>query len=389
MKKRGSEYLDLTQHEIQALKHEYNLADAHTHQSQSPSQRKIVASLPKLWYEAEKTKQHDLEQAFVKTFFRGQKQYYALKPNNAMLVYAASIGMVITANYLMKKNMSVTLIEPCFDNLPDILHNMKIKVKPLKEEFLYDPKKVYDNLKKQVTTDALFLVDPNNPTGFSLFHYGKKAYKEIIRFCKDYKKILIMDYCFGSFLLSGDFIHLFDVYELFEKSGVSYITMEDTGKTWPVQDAKVALLKTSKDLYEDIYNIHTSYLLNVSPFLLRFLEEYLLDSERTNFASTFGLFSVNREIAKKELSGKILEYLEPLANVSVAWFKIKDPKIKATELQQYIFQKKKVYILPGTYFFWNDRPRGEQYIRIALARDTKMFKPAIRLIHEAVEEYAR
>lgn len=47
-----NQLLDLTQHEIQALRTRFNLADAHTHQQQSDSQREIVARLPELWYEA-------------------------------------------------------------------------------------------------------------------------------------------------------------------------------------------------------------------------------------------------------------------------------------------------------------------------------------------------
>src|SRR3990167_11059140 len=106
-----NEYQDITQHEIEALKFEYNLADAHTHQAQSPSQNKIVDDLPELWRDAEKTKQHDVEQKFIETFFRVQKQEYALK-TPTMLVYASSIAMVMIANYLMKKKMSVSLLEP-------------------------------------------------------------------------------------------------------------------------------------------------------------------------------------------------------------------------------------------------------------------------------------
>jgi hypothetical protein len=53
-------FQDLTQHEVEALKQKYNFADAHTHQSQSPSQLEIVRSLPELWFEAEKTKQETL-----------------------------------------------------------------------------------------------------------------------------------------------------------------------------------------------------------------------------------------------------------------------------------------------------------------------------------------
>jgi aspartate/methionine/tyrosine aminotransferase len=382
------EYQDLTQHEIQALKYQYNLADAHTHQSQSPSQRKIVARLPKLWYEAENTTQYEMEQGFIETFFRTQNQDYALKPNNGLLVYAASIAMVIMANYLMKKKMTVALMHPCFDNLHDILRNMQITPKPLQEEWFYDPDKIYENLKNNVKEDVIFLVDPNNPTGFTLFAHGKKAYQEIIRWAKDYKKILFIDYCFASFMLPDKNLDVFDVYEMFEKSGVSYITVEDTGKTWPVQDAKAAIIKTSKDLYQDIYNIHTSYLLNVSPFILNLLTEYMLNSEKDGFKSVYSLLETNRELTKKALSGSLLELQQPSAQVSVAWCKITDPAIKATALQEVIL-KAGVYVLPGTYFFWHDRKQGEHFIRIALARNTDMFGEAIKIVRKAVDKYQK
>src|SRR4029077_18285200 len=136
----------------------------------------------------------------------------------------------------------------------------------------YDPESIYENLKSNVKADALFLVDPNNPTGFTLTgtaqneELTKKGFLEVFRYAKDYKKLLIFDFCFASFLLPGTELGIFEIYKELEDSGVSYITIEDTGKTWPLQDAKVAIVKTSKDLHDEIYNIHTSYLLNVSPF---------------------------------------------------------------------------------------------------------------------------
>lgn len=392
MKKRVSEYLDLTQHELHALTKEYNLADAHTHQSQSPTQREIVSRLPKLWYEAEKLKQKDLDQRFITAFFKFHKQKYALK-TPTLLVYAASIALVIFANYFKKKKLSVSLLTPCFDNLHDILKNMEVPLQPLKEEWLHNPENIYDNLKKHVESDVLFLVSPNNPTGFELTGTDKKdyekAFKELIRFCKDYHKIVVFDFCFASFILPDKNIPTFDVYELLEKSGVSYLAVEDTGKTWPLQDTKVALIKTSKDLHNEIYNIHTAYLLNVSPFILNVVTEYIRDSIKDGCRSIYTLLRTNRDFAAKSLGNSILEFRKPKSQVSVAWFRIKDPRIKATELQEYILQKKNVYVLPGTYFYWDDHERGQQYIRVALARDTSMFERAIKLVREAVDEYAK
>ena len=383
----GREYQDITQHEIEALKFEYNLADAHTHQSQSPTQREIINKLPELWYEAEKTKQHDMEQKFVETFFRVQKQEYAIK-TPTMLVYASSIAIVMAANYLMKKKMSVSLLEPCFDNLHDIFKHMQIEMSVLREEWLHDPSTLYENLEKHVKSDAIFIIDPNNPTGFTLFSYGDKAYSELIRFANDKNKLLLIDYCFAPFIDYALHISVIPIYEMLEQSGVSYIAIEDTGKTYPIQDTKVAMIKTSKDLYEELYNIHTSYLLNVSPFILNLATQYILDSEKDKFESVYRLLDKNRSMTKDVLASSLLEFQEPQAHVSVAWFKIKNPKVKATELQKIILAEG-VYVLPGTYFFWSDHKQGEQYMRIALARNTEMFEPAIKLVRSALDKYEK
>ena len=377
---------DITQHEIEALKHAYNVSDAHTHQSQSPSQRDIVRRLPELWYEAEKTRQYDMEQKFLQNFFRVHKQPAALKNNNVLLVYAASIAMAITANYLMKKRMTVGLMHPCFDNIVDLLKHMEVPIAPVKEEWFHDPQRIYETLEKNVTTDAIFLIDPNNPTGFTLFNFGTEGWSEVIRFAKDKKKLLILDFCFAAFMLPDKNLNVFDLYEMLETSGVTYIAMEDTGKTWPLQDAKAAMIKTSADIHDDIYNIHTAYLLNVSPFILNILTQYVLDSEQDNFASVFGLLETNRTIGKEILSGSLLEPIEPIVKVSVLWCKIKHAEIKATELKQYLTEFG-IHLLPGTYFYWDDHETGQQYVRIALARDSNIFVQAMQALRFALDKY--
>lgn len=376
---------DLTQHEIEALKMYHNVADAHTHQSQSQTQRNIVARLPELWYQAERTKQADMESRFIETFFTVQGQHTA-STTPSMLVYASSIAIVIVANYLMKKKYSVSLIEPCFDNLHDVLHHMQVPLFAVDETWLHDVDKIYDRLSKEIKTDAIFLVDPNNPTGFTLTGSGKevdKGFKEVIRYCVDHDKLLIFDFCFASFLLSDPTLGIFDVYALLEKSGVRYIAIEDTGKTWPIQDTKVAILKCSKSLYKEIYPIFTSYLLNVSPFILNVVTEYILDSEKDNFQSVLGLLKTNREIAEKILDGTVLRYIPSKAQVSVVWFEIIDPDVNATSLHEKL-RAADVYVLPGTYFYWKHKAVGERYIRIALARDTHVFLSTVERIKQVL-----
>ncbi|MGD6741596.1 pyridoxal phosphate-dependent aminotransferase [Streptomyces sp. BH106] len=377
--------LDLTQHEIQALQTRFNLADAHTHQEQSRTQRDIVAALPELWYEAERSRQIDLENKFKEAFFRLHKQH-SVRADTTMLSYAASISTLVAGMYLSRHDISVSLVEPCFDNLPDVLKNVGVHPKPVPESALHDVDHIYDELTRHVKTDALFLVDPNNPTGFTLLQHGRKGFEEVVRYCVDHDKLFVVDLCFAAFALADPRFDRFDLYELLDGSGVRYIALEDTGKTWPLQDAKCAMLTCSADLYDEVYNIHTSVLLDVSPFILNFLTRYVEDSIADNMQSVRDIVTENRETAQKVLEGSLLEHIEPAVNVSVAWFRITDERITATELQR-VLSEHEVYVLPGTYFFWDTPENGERYVRMALARDSAEFTESVVTLRKAVDSF--
>lgn len=378
---------DITQHEIQALQTEYNLADAHTHQKQSPGQRGIIDRLPDIWYASEQNTQKHAEQNFINAFFKLHGQEAALKRKNEVyLVYAASIAMHITATYLQQEKLRVGLVEPCFDNLHDLMKHMHVPLEPISEQILSDKRTVYAELEKHAShLDAIFLVDPNNPTGFSMFHQSTDTFSEVVRYCKDHDKLLIVDFCFAAFLMISQQPRP-DVYDILEHSGVSYISMEDTGKTWPLQDAKCALITCSQDINDDVYSIITSVLLNVSPFILNLVAQYVNDSIEDGFRSVREVLEINRHEVRKVLDGSLLEYQEPLINTSVAWFKIKDQNVTAEALQAHLVGYD-VYVLPGNYFFWNDPSHGSEFIRVALARDPEEFCNSVRSLREGLEVF--
>ncbi len=372
---------DITQHEILALQTEFNLADAHTHQPQSPSQRNIVARLPQLWYEAEQTTQRAMEQRFIRRFYALHRQPTALKTDKTMLFYAASVAMLAASMFCMQKRFTVSLIDPCFDNLVDILKNLNVPLRALHEEVLYDGAQIYNNLARANIGDVLCLVDPNNPTGFSLAKHGRAGFEEVIRYCKDFGKVLFFDFCFAAFALLDPAFGRIDIYELLEQSGVDYIAIEDTGKTWPLQDAKCALMRVSENIHADIYPIYTSILLNVSPFVLNMLSEYLSDAAQENMASVANLLHENREYLRQQVQGSIFEYVDPVVQTSVAWLRIIDPDLTATQVQQQAYEKN-VYVLPGTFFFWSRRDTGERFIRLAMARQPELFRTAVNKLME-------
>gem|GEM_PF-5090309 len=90
------------------------------------------------------------------------------------------------------------------------------------------------------------------------------------------------------------------------------------------------------DIYPELYNIKTSYILNVSPFILRFIIEYLRVSEQTNYTDNKHMLELNMTAVKKYLRNTILEYIPPQTFITGAWCKIKTDKVNATTLQKYL-----------------------------------------------------
>ena len=364
-------YHNLTEYEKAALEGVFNLADAHTHQSQSHGQRGIIGRLDQIWYEAEKRSQSYFDQLFISTFFQSQGQETALTINRTLLAYSASVNLMIVANWLMKRKARIGLLEPCFDNLPDLMWQSHIELVPISEEqFRSDPNKVWD-----LALDGLFLLFPNNPTGFLAFQ-DEEEFRDFVKTGASKQKLLILDLCFAPFLMMPGNPGRFDMYKVLEEAKCTYLTIEDTGKTWPVLDAKCSALTASEDIFQDILDIQSDVLLNVSPFILNLLTAYIKESSSNNYAAlsevilpnfTY-LTSIAPQIGMKIQKGDSL--------VSVAWLKILSAQQDALSTQHY-FEQNGVHVLPGNYFFWSNKRRGGEYLRVALARDRNVFEEAV------------
>lgn len=357
---------NLTQHEARALGFEYNLADAHTHQGQCKTQEQIIKSLPVLFFAAEKTKQTTLDRLVIEAFHRLSNQYTALDIGTSLICYSASIAMEIVANFLRLNKLSVALIEPTFDNIADILKRHQINLEVIDDGF-WDTAD-FDQVIGSLQSDAIFLTLPNNPTGTFMCH---DRFRDLIRLCTKYKKVFLLDTCFR--LFEAEFCY--DQYAILEQEQIDYIIIEDTGKLWPTLDLKIGFLNSSKLFHASLRDIHSDFLLNVSPFISQLLLKYFEDSKTDNFESIRGLIKQNREFLRTQLQGTFLapEYYN--SRVSVEFLKI-NKQLKANELKSYL-EKFGIMVLPGNYFYWHQPERGDYFIRVALARDQDIFQKAV------------
>jgi aspartate/methionine/tyrosine aminotransferase len=373
---------DLTQYELEALQGRHNMSDAHAHQRQSRAEQKVIDALPEIWDRSQVLTQAEIDDEFVRAFFGFQGQRTMVEsPERALLCYAASVAMTIVATQLRMRRATVTLIEPCFDNLHDILVQNELRIEPLPEAVLFRSPDVYAALAAHGVADALVLVDPNNPTGETSFTDASSRFEEIVRFCADHGKTLVLDFSFASFLHSGARPGRPDVYEILERSSVSYMAIEDTGKTWPTQDVKCGILSASSDIWEQVRDLHTGVLLNVSPFALQVLTGFIEASVSEGFGSVLDVLAQNRRVLTDALRGTDLEIVVPTAAVSVAWLRLH--RGTASELQARL-ARDGVHVLPGTHFFWSDHERGESYVRIALARDPVAFAASAEALRAAL-----
>jgi aspartate/methionine/tyrosine aminotransferase len=366
---------NLTRYERIGMSRQFNLADGHAHQLQDQAQREITRRLPMIFADAERTRQVDLEADFQATFYRLAGQTAAIAHPHTLQCCAASQSIDVVAATLAERRLSVALLQPCFDNLAALLARRGVPLVPLSERDLH-PSRLARTI-GSLQADAVFLTLPNNPTGFML---QPRSFELLAERCAAAGKVLIIDWTFRFF----DAQPPWDQYQVLQRTGVSYICIEDTGKTWPTLELKCSLLASSADLYRWLVTPHNDLLLNVSPFVLRLLVEYLVDTEQRGLDRVVRqTVRHNRKALHSAIAGSVLVPESPSSILSVAWLRVDSTELSGLDVVR-VLDEEDIGILPGEHFYWHEPKLGAAYVRVALARDRVMFAGACRRLREAI-----
>lgn len=364
----------LTRWEWEALDSKYNIADGHAHQGQNSEQLRIISNLPALFIDTERQNQNSLQEAFRLLFFElaGQNAQSCLSA--PLYHYSSSISVEIVANYLRLHKKSAGLIHPTFDNIPAILRRHQVSLYPVNEITLMDPDRLIPGI------NALFLVLPNNPTGFEL---NASQFEHLVRVCKERNILIILDFSFRFFSALSEW----DQYEVLLRYESEFICIEDTGKTWPTLDLKVGFILSSAYLHTELLRISDDVLLNVSPFIFALLVEYItLERELPEEYTVINLARANRAILRQALSDTPLESVNSSSNISVEWIRL--PSSWNSEHFCRWLERRQICLLPGPPFFWDQMDLGLSYVRLALMRPRDFFLTAAESLRNAALEYA-
>jgi aspartate/methionine/tyrosine aminotransferase len=298
------------------------------------------------------------------------------------MCFSASMAFEIIANYLRSSRSTATLIEPCFDNLADILHRHGVPMSPFPDAFMESPTATFENALDRVRSDSICLVTPNNPTGRTL---SEDNLRSLVAFCKRNDTLLILDNCFRTYLPRN---LVYDQVRIILDADINAMLIEDTGKTWPTAEIKAPFFAVTRarGLFERIYDIYTDFILHVSPVAIRLSHEFIRLAAQDELASIQEVVATNRDALYEQTSGTFLTPCERRF-ASVAWLRIEHP-VDGLELKR-ILDQRGVFVLPGRHFFWHDRRRGEKFIRVALVRDADMFREAATLLGDLCREVAK
>lgn len=363
----------LTRIEWVALMTEHNLADGHARQGTTGELGGVVDRLPSIYRAAEAHRQADVQNDFERLFFRAAGQPSVLERSEKPLHhYSSSMSIEIVANHLRIEQLRVGLLNPTFDNIPDILKRHGVPLVPVPETVFSDPAAIdcWDSF------DALFLVVPNNPTGCDP---GPGAVERIALECRRRGVLLIIDFSFRFFSAELDTL---DTYAFFERNDIDHIGIEDVGKVWPTLDMKLGSLVAGPRRHDALRAITDDMILNVSPFVFALIT----DAGRSGVVRDARSASVrNRAALVKQLAGGQVSVMEGGAGMSVAWLRLPDGW-DSTEVCEWL-QERNIAVLPGRPFFWADPEQGARYLRIALMRPVESFEASVKALADALAQY--
>jgi aspartate/methionine/tyrosine aminotransferase len=368
----------LTEVEVYGLSSKYNLADGHSYIDAQRCLGELVNTLPSLWQLATQTPVPEMERIFKTKFaevygLQGLKEQYLFS-----ICPTASNSIDIVGAWARAVGYRVGLVEPTFDNLAQLLKRREVPLAPISEELLTKPCELEEHV-KACSLDALFLVTPNNPTGFTL---TSAQLEDIIAVCAKNRLTLILDTSFR-------FCHTahIDEYALLQASGVSYIILEDTGKLWPTLDTKASLLSYSSDIaplirkiYEELYLCSSNLSLSI---IGAAIDETIAKGGVRHFHT---LIQERTTTVKAALSGLpvSVENPHPNSTMSVLWINIRDTGMNDLELVRHL-SKQQVTVLPGRFFFWNSSEiNGTDHVRIALMKPDAQFSHSIKRLRESL-----
>lgn len=349
---------NLTQFENLALSSKLNLADGHARQEPTPAQQKVISELPALWAEAAERPVDEIEREACEAFFGVLGQHrHPFSAGRVLSCYSSSLAMEIFARALATRAEAIALIHPTFDNIPDILRGVGLRLVPVEEDLLHEQDLPAELLE---SVGCVFVTTPNNPTGRVMPEQRLRALADQ---CAAHDVVLALDTSFRGFDTDAHYDH----YAVLEDSGCRWVVIEDTGKLWPTLELKIGWLVRSARVDLPIEKIHSDILLGVSPLVLLMVKRFSADAAEGGLADLHGAIADNRALLRAALADvPDVGFVDPFSRTSVDRLHV--GARSGMDVWSAV-RAHQLYVLPCQKFHWAAPEEGAHTLRVALSRN--------------------
>jgi aspartate/methionine/tyrosine aminotransferase len=308
------------------------------------------------------TAQPVLQQRFLDAYAQVAGEKCAV----ADVLFAPSASQAISAVARMLARGGARTIgvpEPTFDSLPGLLRQAGLEPVPLRESEA-------DLLAAVTRVDVVYLVLPNNPTGWAP---ADETLARLAGLAREHGRTVVIDRT-SRFHQDRQFTAVFDL-------DFDWIDILDTGKTWSAAGAKVAFVRARSGerlsaLREDL-DLHFH---GVAPVHFWAATEAIRSEQ--------GVARLRATVAANR--GHLLAALGPLGftlvsqPLGVALLRLPAGcDMDSAGLAEKLAVAG-IRVIPGRAFYWSAPKTGRAYLRVALVRPVPHFRASIEALADAV-----
>lgn len=367
----GENGFSLTHYEIEGLKSGLSLADGHASHEPQEALKRLVVEQPSVWADGPRYSAEEHVSRVIEAWARLANEPAATK-TRVCIAPTASNSIDITSAALKARSKTTHLVTPTFDNLASLARRRAVDLRPLPQEQLdVGLEEFLGSLGKN---DALFLVVPNNPTGSSI---GSHSLNMVFQESERLGFSIVIDRTFRFYESKSEE----DLIGRLQRSGASFVVIEDTGKTWPTQDRKISPIFYSEDWADTLQTIYEEIYLCPSIADVAFFKRLFDLETKSNFPGPLrDLVKDRRNELRAALAGSALVFAPESRNstLPVEWLDISATGLTDIELVRKVETETGVHLLPGAQFFWDQglaAPRNRA--RVSLLRPELVFEQCI------------
>lgn len=370
----------LTSFEYAGLQQPRNLSDGHAYHEMPDVLGGVIDELPRWWNEAGRMRVPELERRLRHAWAEAASAPSLHDFGHVRMCPTASNAIDIVGAAAKELRLRVGLVEPTFDNLALLLRRREVPLVSVPVEEL-DTALAAGDVGSAVgadTIDALLVVSPNNPTGTD---YDADNLRHLAEWCAENDKVLILDNTFRFYRRTP-----YDDYKVLCDAGVSFIAVEDSGKTWPTLDTKVSPLVCSPSLSSLVNTLYEEVYLCTSGFSLVLMSELLDRTVKQGFGPVvWDMIDRRRSRLRNALGEGALTIPAEAADstISVEWIDCAQTGMTGLQLAAHLRTHYGLHLLPGESFFWSG-DGGHDRLRASLCRPDEQFNDAVEALAAAI-----